>query len=315
MNNEPNNVSVAIDSEITGKASRTRTMAMIGAVIALILAFASPLVSLIAYAAGSDVHSHVLLIPVICGYLLYLQQRQLPKPGTPSILGAVILVAIAVIAVMIGRKIWPVFPALSLNDYLTLMTFGFVCSLAAAGFLILGKNWMRAAAFPVAFLIFFVPLPDAVVTALETASKYASAEVANWFLSLAGVPMVRDGLFFQIPGITIEVAQECSGIRSSLVLIITSLLAAHLFLRSPWRKLILVALVIPLGILRNGFRIFVIGSLCVNVGPEMIESPVHRQGGPLFFALSLIPLFFLLWWLRRGERPERAVRLPIPATN
>ena len=29
----------------------------------------------------------------------------------------------------------------------------------------------------------------------------------------------------------------------------------YLFLNSPWRRLVLVAFVIPLGILRNGFRI------------------------------------------------------------
>ena len=63
----------------------------------------------------------------------------------------------------------------------------------------------------------------------------------------------------------------------------------------------LVAAVIPLGILRNGLRILFIGLLCVHVGPEMIHSVFHRRGGPPFFVLSLIPLFVLLWWLRRGE--------------
>jgi exosortase/archaeosortase family protein len=65
---------------------------------------------------------------------------------------------------------------------------------------------------------------------------------------------------------------------------------------------VLVAFVIPLGILRNGFRILVIGLLCVRVGPHMIDSDIHRRGGPLFFALSLVPLFLLLWWLRRQEQ-------------
>jgi hypothetical protein len=67
-----------------------------------------------------------------------------------------------------------------------------------------------------------------------------------------------------------------------------------------------VAFVIPLGILRNGFRVFVIGMLCVHVGPRMIDSVIHHRGGPLFFALSLVPLFLLLWWLRRGERRVEA---------
>jgi len=144
-------------------------------------------------------------------------------------------------------------------------------------------------------------MPDAMADALESALKYASAEVANLFFHLSGTPFLRVGLFFQLPNITIEVAQECSGIRSSWVLFMTSILAANLFLKTPWRRLALVVLVIPLAILRNGFRIFVIGLLCVNAGPQMINSVIHRRGGPVFFVLSLIPFLLALWWLRRGE--------------
>jgi exosortase/archaeosortase family protein len=85
------------------------------------------------------------------------------------------------------------------------------------------------------------------------------------------------------------------------VLFMTSILAANLFLKTPWRRFALVAFVIPLGILRNGFRILVIGLLCVNVGPQMIHSIIHRRGGPVFFVLSLVPLLLMLWWLRRGD--------------
>jgi len=62
-----------------------------------------------------------------------------------------------------------------------------------------------------------------------------------------------------------------------------------------------VVAVIPLGLLRNGFRILVISLLCVHIGPEMINSLIHRRGGPIFFVASLIPLFVVLWWLRHGE--------------
>jgi len=146
-----------------------------------------------------------------------------------------------------------------------------------------------------------VPMPDAMADALETASKYASAEVANLLFHLSSTPFLRAGLIFQLPNITIEVAQECSGIRSSWVLLMTSILAANLFLKTPWRRLALVAFVIPLAILRNGFRILVIGLLCVNAGPQMIHSLIHRRGGPLFFMLSLIPFFLVLWRLRKGD--------------
>ncbi|MEK0448204.1 MAG: hypothetical protein RL088_472 [Verrucomicrobiota bacterium] len=170
---------------------------------------------------------------------------------------------------------------------------------------------MGKAAFPMAFLVFSIPLPDAVVHFLETASRLGSTEVADVLFSAARAPVLRDGTIFRLPGIVLEVAQECSGIRSSYVLLITSLLVSHLFLKSSWRKFLLVAFVIPLGLIRNGFRIIVIGLLCINYGPHMIDSPIHHRGGPIFFGISLIPLFLLLWWLRRGERAKS----PAPALD
>ena len=100
----------------------------------------------------------------------------------------------------------------------------------------------------------------------------------------------------------LEVARECSGIRSTIVLFITSVLASNLFLQSTSRRIALVALVIPLAIARNGFRILVIGLLCVHIGPHMIDSFIHHRGGPIFFVLSLIPLSFVLFLLRRHDK-------------
>src|SRR5581483_5561373 len=118
----------------------------------------------------------------------------------------------------------------------------------------------------------------------------------------SGTTFVKDGLLFQLPGIVIEVKPECSGIHSSLVLFITSLVAGHFFLRSPQKQAALALSVIPLALLRNGFRIFTIGQLCIHIGPEMINSPIHRRGGPLFFFLSLIPFLWLLYVLQKAER-------------
>jgi exosortase/archaeosortase family protein len=93
-------------------------------------------------------------------------------------------------------------------------------------------------------------------------------------------------------------------------LFITSILAGHLFLRSPWKRSVLAAAVIPLALLRNGFRVFTIGELCVHIGPQMIDSFIHRRGGPIFFALSLLPFFLLLFFLAKSDRPVSPGRLP-----
>jgi exosortase C (VPDSG-CTERM-specific) len=274
-------------------------------VIVLLAAFGQPLLGLANYAAHSSLHSYILLIPFVSGYLLYLRRDQLPKERVADLPSGIVLLACGLGVFLFTH--WLAFAGRvpADNYYFVLLTTSFLCCLVAGGFFFLGRAWMRAAAFPLAYLIFMVPMPDAMADALETASKYASAEVANVLFHLSGTPILRAGLVFQLPNITIEVAQECSGIRSSWVLLMTSILAANLFLKTPWKRIVLVAFIIPLAILRNGFRILVIALLCVNIGPQMIHSVIHRRGGPVFFALSLIPLFALLWWLRRGETPAR----------
>jgi exosortase C (VPDSG-CTERM-specific) len=269
--------------------------------IVLLAAFAQSLLMLISYVAGSELHSYVLLVPFVSAYLLYLRRDQLPKKHSTDLLLALVWLAAGLGLFAYTQSLEVAAQAPAINTRFVLLTLSFLCCLAAGGFFFLGRGWMRSAAFPLAYLIFMVPMPDAMADALETASKYASAEIANLLFNLSGTPFLRAGLFFQLPNITIEVAQECSGIRSTWVLFITSILAANLFLKTPWRRFALVAFVIPLAILRNGFRILVIGLLCVNVGPQMIHSLIHRRGGPLFFVLSLIPLFLVLWWLRKGD--------------
>jgi exosortase C (VPDSG-CTERM-specific) len=278
--------------------------------IVLLVVFARPLLMLTSYVAGSQLHSYILLVPFVSAHLLYIRRNQLPKNYTTDLPLTIVSLAAGLGLLAFTYSLDFAGRAPANNNRIVLLTLSFLCCLAAGGFFFFGRPWMRAAAFPLAYLIFMVPMPDAMADALEIASKSAAAEVANVLFHISGTPFLRAGPVFQLPNITIEVAQECSGIRSSWVLFITSILAANLFLKTPWRRFALVAFVIPLGILRNGFRILVIGLLCVNVGPQMIHSLIHRRGGPLFFALSLVPFLLMLWWLRRGDvrtrQPNRA---------
>jgi exosortase C (VPDSG-CTERM-specific) len=286
------------------RSQRLRVGGCAGFVVLLTLLFIRPLTGLTLYAAGSNLDTYIVLIPFISAYLLYLQRGRPSTPYCTSIGGTVAVGGIGVVAVAVAIK-WQ--SGLSINDGLTLMALAFVSFVAACGFLFFGSKWMASNAFPVAFLIFMVPLPDAAVNWLEQGSVLASADATAMFFDLTGTPVARESTVFELPGIVLKVAQECSGIHSSWVLFIASLLASHLFLRTRWRKAVLMAFAIPLGILRNGFRIAVIGLLCVHVGPHMIDSVIHRRGGPFFFALTLVPLFLLLWWLRRQEQ-----RLSLP---
>lgn len=293
---------VEIDSLAMADKSAARTQPQLRSfiifVVALSAAFGKQLVGLVTLVAGSNLHSYILLVPVISVYLLSLRRNDLPQTGgsSPGLALIGFLAGSAALAFAITMS-----AALSQNDYLAAMALAFVSFLISGGFFFMGRKWMAAAAFPLAFLFFIIPMPDAMAASLEEASKLASTEAANLFFDLTGTPVMRDGTIFHLPNITLQVSQECSGIRSSVVLVLTSLVGANLFLRTAWRRAVLLCLVIPLGIIRNGFRVWVIATLCIHFGPQMAHSIIHRRGGPFFFVLSLIPLFLLLWWLRRNE--------------
>ena len=191
------------------------------------------------------------------------------------------------------------------DDYLAVMMISFLLLFFGVCGRFLGREMLRATAFPLGMLIFMVPIPAFFMPAIDSFLQHGSAAAAQAFFILSDTPYLRNGLVFQLSDITIQVARECSGIQSSMVLLITGLVAGYLFLRSPWNRALLALLMIPLGLLRNGFRVFTIGELCVHIGPQMIDSPIHHQGGPIFFALSLVPLFILLVVLQKFERMRR----------
>ncbi len=270
--------------------------------LGLLLCFSMPLYQLIQLAIATDLYSHVLIIPFICVYLIWLKRIDLPAPSAPNRILALAPFLVGFLSLGFSWVTSETGFTLTQKDALSAAIFSFVMFfLAGAGFF-LGKETLKRFVFPLIFLVCIVPFPTFLEEGIETFFQYASADVSFWLFKLSGTPILRHDLVFRLPGISIEVARECSGIRSSLVLFIVSLVASNLFLNSTWKRVILVLFTIPLAIVRNSLRIFVIGQLCVQIGPEMIDSKIHKEGGPVFFALSLVPLLLLLYFLMKSER-------------
>lgn len=269
--------------------------------VALVVCFAKPLWDLAKYSAGSELYSHILLVPFVSGYGIWLHRQRLWPEGKavrkrallPWLGGLGLLLGYAM-ARHSGYR-----PAR--EDYLAVSTLAFLLLFCGICCFWLDGKVLRVIAFPLALLSFMVPFPVMVRSWIETFLQHASALAADCLFTMCGTPFLREGLVFRLPGINLTVAPECSGIHSSLVLFITSLVAGQLFLCSPGKRAVLAFAVIPLGILRNAVRIVTIGELCIHVSPDMINSNLHRRGGPLFFLVSLVPLFLLLYALRRLE--------------
>lgn len=303
------NVDGASHGWIGGFGGR-RLQGFVAFLAALSVAYAWPLFQLFAHAAENELYSHAFLVPVVTLYLAIGRLREIKPPLASDWTLALTFGAIG--AVLLGVD----FAGTSLGwelasvDHLALATASYLAFATGGLFLILGVAFFRAILFPWIFLVFLVPFPAAVERGIEVFFQRTSADAAQVMMSWAGLPVFRDGLFFKLPGILLEVARECSGIRSSLVLFITSLVGGTMLLQRPTSRVLLAVAVIPLAILRNAFRILSIAWLCVHVGPEMIHSPIHHRGGPIFFLLSLIPFFALLLLLKRKER--RLPKPPIP---
>ncbi|MGB6430993.1 MAG: archaeosortase/exosortase family protein, partial [Candidatus Acidiferrales bacterium] len=97
------------------------------------------------------------------------------------------------------------------------------------------------------------------------------------------------------------------GIRSTLALMITTVVASYLFLKSSWRRVILCLAVIPLAVFKNGLRIATLSVLAIYVNPGFLTGNLHHRGGFVFFLIALVPIALLLFWFQRREnRSARA---------
>lgn len=274
--------------------------------LVLVAAFAIPLYQLGKFSLNDELHSHALLIPIVSAYLAWIHRDKLGHASAPPrVFGLILLLG----GLAVAGWYWLILrsdPNLEIQNRLSAEMLAFVLMFTGLCACFLGRETLRTLAFPLGFLVFIVPMPTQLVDGIESFLQHQSATMAARFFSLAGTTYYREVTFFQLPGINLQVAPECSGIRSSLALFITSLVAGYLFLRSPLKRGILAVAVLPLAILRNGFRVFVLGELCVHVSPRMIDSPIHHRGGPIFFVLSLIPFFLLLYLLIKYDRGKPA---------
>ena len=271
-------------------------------------AFWKPLWTLGQFAFQSEQYSHILLIPIVSLVLLYQERDRFLVGARRDWASGGVVIALGVLLHLFYLRL-EVEGRWSLNDRMSLAIFSVVLVWLGLFLLCYGREVFRAILFPLGFLFLMVPIPEAALTASIRALQLASGEATAILFRVSGIPVYREGLVFTLPRVTIEVAKECSGIRSSLALFITSLLAAHLFLRTWSRKAVLWLAVLPITIFKNGLRIVTLSLLAIYVDPNILDSTAHRRGGIPFFGLALISLGAVLWLLQRTERS------PLPQTQ
>jgi len=273
--------------------------------LASIALFWVPLQQLVSLSLADARYSHLVLIPLISAFFMYRERHKIfsrtafrPGAGLPYLAASLAMYGLVALRLVHA----PTSYSLSIVMLAIVLVW-------AAGFAVCyGVPTFGAAMFPLLLLLLLVPIPLDVMDKIISVLQRGSAEATYALFKLAGVPMFRDGVRFELPGIGIEIAGECSSIHSSWALFITGLILAHLFLKSIWTKVCLSISTVPIAMLTNAVRIVTIWFLGTHVDIGFLYGNLHRNGGILFSLISLSVLMTFLFLFRKLEPRSKAVR-------
>jgi exosortase len=246
-----------------------------------------------------DINDYIVIMPLVSLYFMYLEKKEIFSRVEYSFHWGGGIIGLGVIFYLFGLNQGT---RLSENDYLSILTLASVVIWFGGFVLFYGLTAFRRALFSLAFILLMVPLPTFFMHCLISVLQEGSADAAFILFRFSGVPVLREGFIFHLPKLSIEVAEQCSGIHSGIALLITSIIAGKLFLMTPFKKGILILSTFPIAIVKNGLRIVILSLLGNNLDERILSSPLHRQGGIPFFVLAVSVLLIVLWFLRRSER-------------
>ena len=300
------------------QTSQNRTLPILslaGIVLLTAILFRAPLKAALSLSFQDDRYLQIALAPLMCLFLMYWerarifpQSRLWPRIGLP-------LLAVAVLFALTQVN-W----RWTINDgaRLASILFAVVLVWMAAFVLCYGPQSFRKAFFALCCLFLMIPISPALMDWMTAELQQGSAATSFHILRFMGIPVFREGMTFMLPGLTIKVAPECSGIHSWLAFVIVAILATRVCLRSGWIMLTLTASTIPIAIFKNAVRIVVISSLTVYVDRSVISGPLHHNGGPLFALVDLaifVPLLVISqrWESRRRSSASSGMASATPA--
>lgn len=226
-------------------------------------------------------YSHGFLIPLVSLFLVWRRRealRDLPK--VPSDWGLpVMVVGISTLTVgILGAELF------TTRSSMIAVISGIVIYLG-------GWRMFRALLFPIAYLIFMVPLPFLVFNAVAFPLQLLAAKVAQASLQVLGIPVLREGNVIHLPGVSLEVVDACSGIRSLMSLAALGTLFAYFTQRPLWKRAVLVLSTVPIAVATNALRVSGTGLLAYRFGGKAAEGFFHEFSGLVIFGSAFLLLF------------------------
>ena len=278
--------------------------------VAVLILLYAPVLKTLVYQWYIDAdYSHGFLVPLLSGYLIWQRRDKLRHiPKRPSLWGmAIVLMAMALL--FLG----------SLGAELFLARFSLLCTLCGLIVYFRGGAMLRAMAFPMAFLLFAIPIPVVVYNEIVFPLQFIASKFATWTLETLNLfPIMREGNVLILPGMTLEVVEACSGIRSLMSLLALAAGFGYLVERSAIARWVLFLAMIPLAIISNGTRVMVTAIMANYLGPQAAEGFMHEFSGWVIFVVATV-LFLgfyslmgkvrrMLGWLPPAPQPVSSRR-------
>lgn len=234
------------------------------------------------YLAADSYYSHGFLVPVVSVYLIWSKRKRIQSllPGAQSSLPGLILLIAGLLLHLISTAL-----SIEFGSYLSLPI---VC--AGLGLYLLGRRIFPVLLFPLAFLIFMLPLPNVIIIAISFKMKMLAAQAASWVVNMMGIPITRDGSTIYLPAGSLVVGDPCSGLKSLISLLALGVVFTQFTNASALKKNILCLMAIPIAVISNIFRIILLILAAHIYGEKAALGFFHDFTGLLVFAFAFIGL-------------------------
>ena len=189
--------------------------------------------------------SQGMLLPPLACYLAYSQRRRTFRQPAAIDMRGVGAIGAACLMWLAG----------SLASEFFLMRMSFVLMLFGLAWTFWGAARVKTLSFPFLLLASMVPLPALVYNSLAAPLQLLASDWAVRAAQFFGISVFRDGNVIQLAGITLGVAEACSGLNSLSAMLVGSIIIGYLVCRGALNRAILVAIAAPLAILVNIFRV------------------------------------------------------------
>ena len=262
---------------------------------ALLLLYAPILRHLVGQWWSDPDYGHGFFVPLFSGYVVWrLRERWMKSEIKPSNFGLLVMLG-AIGLLFLG----------SLGAELFTSRFSLLVLLAGMILFLAGWKFLRAVSFPLAFLIFMIPLPAIIYNQITFPLQLLASRFATFWLELVRVPVLRDGNVLVLSNYSLEVVEACSGIRSLMTLISLAVIYAYFAEPRRWVRYLLVILMVPIAIVSNAIRIMGAGVMAHQFGPSAAEGFLHGFSGWVIFVAALVLLLGSHWILRHVGRVPR----------